>query len=239
MSHKISPDQEIGKYDVKSIQVEPDKLQDKLALLKGLSTLHKAYNEHFKFMNSQMNFIDEIESGQAYGSIPKDIVYPAKAIDRLHKVWSGGAYVELDKDPIRTNLINNYYIVFDEEDFDDYHEHYPLPPLEELSPLTHVNEEGDFLQMTEEIPNYLAYQGLSLYVINSQWWTPRYYSWEHIMESGKTTLTWGKPFFFSIIKQLRGLWNQQFNEIRAYDHEIIKATKMMGLKNNEFRVSTL
>ena len=59
------------KYDVKSIQVEPDSIADKLKMSKGLVNLHSAYNEKFKMMNSQMTFLEEVLSGQRYGNVSK------------------------------------------------------------------------------------------------------------------------------------------------------------------------
>lgn len=236
---EFNADHQGGKYDVKSIQVEPDNMFDVLKMSKGIVRLHTVYNEQFKKMNSQMDFIDEILAGQKYGNISNEVVYPQSSIDKIIKIWRGGAFVELENDHIRTNEITNYWIVFDEDKLDNDYRHYNLPALEELDPLTHVNDESHFLQMTEEIPNDLAYWKMDLNTINSQWYVPRYYSWDQIIESDTTTMTWGKPFFFSLIKQLRVIWNELYNEIRAYDHEIIKHTQMMGMDKKEFKIKAL
>ena len=82
--------------------------------------------------------------------------------------------------------------------------------------------------MTEYVPVRLAWWKLSVEQLNSQWYAPRYYSWDHVrsMPLTKTTNYWGKPFFFSLIKQLRTLWNKYYYMIMPYDHEVIRETKL-------------
>jgi len=46
------------------------------------------------------------------------------------------------------------------------------------------------------------------------------------MPLSKTTNYWGKPFFFSLIKQLRTLWNKYYYIIMPFDHEVIRETKL-------------
>jgi hypothetical protein len=215
------------KYDVKSIQVEPDSMADVLKMGKGLVRLHSAYNERFKMMNSQMTFVQEIISGQRFGNVSDKIKYDAIAIDKLNKIWSGGLYYEITRNPLKPNRISKYEIVYNTVNLDPQKEHFELPPLEELNPLSHVNDTGLFIEMTEYIPVRLAWWKLSIDQVNSQWYSPRYYSWDHIRQQPltKTTNYWGKPFFFSLIKQLRTLWNKYYYIISPMDHEIIRETK--------------
>ena len=219
--------EEHAKYDVKSIQVEPDNISDVLKLSKGLVRLHSAYNERFKMMNSQMMFIEEVLSGQRMGIVSNDMQYDPEALMKIKKIWHGGLNYEITRDELKPNIITDYQVVYNENNLDPQKEHYELPALEELDPLTHINEVGLFLEMTEYIPLRLAWWNLSTDQINSQWYSPRYYSWDQIREQPltKTTNYWGKPFFFSVIKQLRNLWLKYYFILSPIDHEIIRLTK--------------
>lgn len=216
------------KYDVKSIQVEPDSIADKLKMSKGLVNLHSAYNEKFKMMNSQMTFLEEVLSGQRYGNVSKKVQYDENVISKIQKIWSGGLYYEITRNELKPNRIDKYEIVYNDFNLDDNKEHFELPALEELDPLSHVNDTGLFIEMTEYVPVRLAWWKLSVEQLNSQWYAPRYYSWDHVrsMPLTKTTNYWGKPFFFSLIKQLRTLWNKYYYMIMPYDHEVIRETKL-------------
>ena len=226
------------KYDVKSIQVEPDSIADVLKMGKGLVRLHSAYNEKFKMMNSQMLFLEEVLSGQRYGNVSTKIQYPAIALDCIKKIWYGGLKYEVTRDPLRPNIITNYDIVYNDVNLDPIKEHFEIPPLQEISPLDHVNDTGLFIEMTEEMPKRLAWWKLSISDINSQWYSPRYYDWDQILEQplSSTTMFWGKPFFFSLIKQLRDLWMKYYYILLPYDHEVIRETKF-DLSNENLEAS--
>ena len=118
------------KYDVKSIQVEPDSIADKLKMSKGLVNLHSAYNERFKMMNSQMTFLEEVLSGQRYGNVSKKVQYDENVISKIQKIWSGGLYYEITRNELKPNRIDKYEIVYNDFNLDDNKEHFELPALE-------------------------------------------------------------------------------------------------------------
>jgi hypothetical protein len=229
------------KYDLKSIQVEPDNMADVLKMGKGIVRLHSAYNENFKRMNAFMEYIEDVVSGQNFGNVSDKVKYPERTLMKIRKIWNGDLNLELTRDPRRPNIILDRKIVYDEENLDPTKKHFILPPLKEIAPLDHINDNGLFLEMHEEIPVSLAWHKLKVNDINSLWYFPKFNTVDEVKALPLTTTTyfWGKPFFFSLIKQLRTLWDKYYHEMSPMDNEIIRLTKLMQREDNKPKIAVL